>query len=213
MPTNPDRPYGKINLLSRKKRDQKNVAFLNKKLEEGGSHTFEKKSNKPMEVVKGTFIAKRGTKVSGGSKTEFKKDPSTTETKTVVTPGKVTKSYEPADVRTGSPKYGKESLTKPTPQFIKDAQAEKKDIVTKNNLDYRAGYTKETKSPDQVSTTTKLVPGKISIVKKKEVNVSEPKPAPARNSGGIKLMKRRADTVPWLTGKKANLKKEAGHGR
>lgn len=212
MPNNPDRPYGKINLLSRKKKDQKNVAFLNKKIETGGTHSFEKKSNKPMEVVKGTFIAKRGTKVSGGSKTVTSVSPAKSENTISAKSSGLKTGYEPADVRTGDKKYGKESATNPTPQFVKDAQAKRQTIVEKDGLKYRAGNMTVDKGPTEFSASTKVTPGKISMIKKKELNVSAPKPAPARNSSGITLMKRKADTVPWLKGKGANQKKESGHG-
>lgn len=76
-----------------------------------------------------------------------------------VTPGKTTKAYKPADERTGDPAYGKESKTKPTPQFVKDAQAKKQDIVEKGGLKYRAGYTSTKTEPNTAKATTSFKPG------------------------------------------------------
>lgn len=72
--------------------------------------------------------------------------------------GKETRKYTPKDERTGSAAYGKESKTKPTPGFVKKAQAAKVDIVHKNGLPYRAGHTKTTKAPDKVGYKIKVTP-------------------------------------------------------
>lgn len=63
-----------------------------------------------------------------------KSDPGPTVVRT-----KTTKTYTPDDVRTGAKEYGKESSTKPTPEFIRKAQSEGKQIVKKDGLPFRAG--------------------------------------------------------------------------
>jgi hypothetical protein len=72
--------------------------------------------------------------------------------------GKETKSYTPVDVRTGHPAYGKESSSKPTPKFIKTAQAAKQDVVVKNGLPYKAGTTETKKAPDKINYKIKVTP-------------------------------------------------------
>lgn len=72
--------------------------------------------------------------------------------------GKETRSYAPADVRTGHKEYGKESATKPTPDFVKKAQSAKQDIVYKNGIPYRAGHKTVTKEPDKISVKIRVNP-------------------------------------------------------
>lgn len=72
--------------------------------------------------------------------------------------GKETRKYTPQDVRTKHKAYGKESDTKPTPDFIKRAQSAQQETVTRNGLVYRAGEKKVTKEPDKIDTHIKVTP-------------------------------------------------------
>ena len=73
--------------------------------------------------------------------------------------GKETKTYTSARSFTGNPAYGKDNPSKPDPEFVEKARAEKKDIAyDKAGKPYRAGYTETKKEPDQVSTKIKVVP-------------------------------------------------------
>lgn len=112
---------------------------------------------------------------------------------------KTTKSYNPEDARTGAPSYGKESATKPAPEFIKKAQAEKKDIVNKDGKAFRSGRTSfehdyamsvNMEKPDVKS--LKVPEKSFSVIKKEKV-------APARNSGKVPV--RKMERVNYLQGK------------
>lgn len=193
------KPYSKINLLSRKEKDKRNMEFMKDRVSEGKSYSFIKKSNKPMELPSGKVATRRGTQISGTSTTVIKKEPTVSQPPHMtIHRGKTTKTYEPADVRTGHKAYGKESSTKPTPEFIKKAQSEKKDIVHKNGLPYRAGYTKTHTEPDRVTSTISHSPGKLSM-EKKEVYKSQAPVASSGNSGS--LPKRKMPRVEWLRNK------------
>jgi hypothetical protein len=70
-----------------------------------------------------------------------------------------TSSYKPTDVRTGHSAYGKESMTKPTPEFIKKAQRSGVETVVGKGgsdgvkgLTYAAGT--RTSTPDKINVST-----------------------------------------------------------
>lgn len=94
-----------------------------------------------------------------------------TEVNIRINRGETTKSYKTGDERTGAKEYGKESKTKPTPSFVKEAQAKGREIVTKNGLRYRAGYRTDTKKPDTTNTTIKVTPEIKTVPMKKQVPV------------------------------------------
>ena len=121
--------------------------------------------------------------------------------------GRTKKTYKPADVRTGDPRYGKESMTKDTPDFVKRAQAAKQDIVHHEGKPYRAGHTSVSTDPLKV---------KIRISTKPDIRMHQTVPdtsTPAseiRQKGG-KAKKRRLPHVDYLEKVKRNKRTEAGN--
>lgn len=200
MPTDPKRPYPKFNLLSRKKKDEKNLDAMKKAMSSGGSYSFIKKSKKPLEVAPGKVATKRGSEVKGSSKTTSKFSGPPAKVTSGVAIGKTTKDYTPADVRTGHAAYGKESKTKPTPQFVKDAQAKKQDIVHKGGKPYRAGFTTIKKEPDQFKMSVKTTMPKLERKTTETVTVKNPKP---KGSRGESFPKRKIPRVEFLRNKDA----------
>lgn len=65
--------------------------------------------------------------------------------------GQSKRSFKAADERTGAASYGKESMTKSTPEFVKTAQKAGVDVAEHEGRPYRAGYTSITKEPDKFS--------------------------------------------------------------
>jgi hypothetical protein len=120
------------------------------------------------------------------------------------------RKFIPEDVRTGDTKYGSESNTKPTPEFIKDAQAKEKQLVTKDGKQYRAGrYEYEDEFRFKVNPTKpdvkaiKMVgktpaPSPASKVKPTPI----PRVAPSSNKSKSKLPKRFMPRVDYLQGQK-----------
>jgi hypothetical protein len=94
--------------------------------------------------------------------------------------GETKKTYAAQDVRTGHKEYGKESKTKPTPQFIKDAQDKKKEIVIKNGKPYRAGTSTEKHEGPRLATKMNITPD-IRPVKMSTKTV----PVKAKTSGKL----------------------------
>ena len=124
--------------------------------------------------------------------------------------GKRTKTYVPADVRTGHTEYGKESKTKPTPGFVKEAQAQKKDIVVKDGKPYRAGHTQHMKQPDKIGIKIKVTPDirPVKMTHHTEEDQTKGKEKMKQNFG--KGPKRRLERVKWLKGR--NKRTESGFG-
>lgn len=115
--------------------------------------------------------------------------------------------YRKEDVRTGDPRYGKESATKPTPDFIKKAQAAKVDVVHRDGKPYRAGHSETTKNPDK----------HIKIKIKPDLRMVKKTPIATPGVGGNKKeqsfgpnKKRRLERVEWLKGR--NKRTESGYG-
>jgi hypothetical protein len=172
-----------------------------------------------------------------------KTDPKKKKTTTVTTPGKTTEvtikkatpavptpggqTYKKADERTGAPSYGKESKTKPTPDFVKSAQDKKQTIVEKDGKKYRAGEHTELKVARQGTPSPSIkvkltgLPTTKTVVTGKEVKGDEKKVVRKikRGSGNTRKMGR----VNYLQGQnpgklsgfegKRRGKKESGHGR
>lgn len=117
---------------------------------------------------------------------------------------KTTKTYTAEDARTGDKSYGRESLTKPTPGFVKQAQSEGKDIVKKDGKNFRAGrtdYSHDYKlnvpvsKPDVKALKVTPTPTKsFSVIKKDKV-------APAQKFG--KIPTRKMERVDYLRNKDA----------
>lgn len=124
--------------------------------------------------------------------------------------GKHKKSFQKADVRTGDPSYGKESLTKATPEFISKAQKSGVDVVHHEGKAYRAGYETIHKTPDSHSVE---IDSKPSIPKRApsqmEVMQTRQSTDNIRQKSGTPT-KRRLPRVEWLKGR--NKKTEAGYG-
>jgi hypothetical protein len=117
------------------------------------------------------------------------------KTKTETTPGKTTevtikaatpasttpgsKSYVKSDERTGAPSYGKESKTKPTPDFVKKAQEKGQNFAEQDGKKYRAGSAGPGKIARDIAAkpaikvklpslpTTREVPVKEAVAKRK----------------------------------------------
>lgn len=97
-------------------------------------------------------------------------------------------TYKPVDVRTGKAEYGKESATKPTPEFIKKAQSGRVDTIVgkggsqgKEGLSYAAGV--RTTTPDKVTssfTPPRLRFEKSAPAKQASVRVSTNKSKPGK---------------------------------
>lgn len=125
--------------------------------------------------------------------------------------GKTKKTFKAADVRTGHAEYGAESKTKPTPDFVKKAQAAQVDVIHRDGKPYRAGHTTEHKESDTHATRLDHTP---TIPKRAKSNYETMKTqqstAEIRQKSGSP-MKRRLPRVEWLSGK--NKKTEAGYGR
>jgi hypothetical protein len=101
--------------------------------------------------------------------------------------GKTTREYTPADVRTGDKRYGPESKTKPTPAFVKEAQAKKKDIVMKGGKPYRAGYTEVKEDAPKFSSKIKVTPD-VRPVKTTTTTVTKEKKASGKSGSKLKPM-------------------------
>lgn len=123
--------------------------------------------------------------------------------------GKETRKYTPADVRTGSAAYGKESKTKPTPGFVKKAQDAKVDVVHKNGLPYRAGHTETKKAPDKIGYKIKVTPDIRPV--KTTVTTENTTKAQTPKSKKIKLKARRM--VAGGSDKKDNPANKVGIGK
>lgn len=124
--------------------------------------------------------------------------------------GATKKTYTKKDVRTGDPNYGKESKTKPTPEFVKKAQRAGADHAEKNGKSYAAGETKHVKKPDHHSVRIKITP----VLKMHQIHGTTVKETGA---GKDKIKqnfgqgpKRRMERVKWLKGR--NKRTEAGYG-
>jgi hypothetical protein len=124
--------------------------------------------------------------------------------------GNTKKSYTKKDVRSGDPNYGKESKSKPTPEFVKKAQRAGVDTAEKNGKAYAAGETKSTKTSDQHKVRIKVTP----VMKMHQIHGHTVKDQPAAksniNQNFGKGPKRRLERVKWLKGR--NKKTEAGYG-
>lgn len=120
--------------------------------------------------------------------------------------GKTTKTYTPADIRTGDERYGKEG-SGDTPDFIKRGQAAKQDIVHHNDKPYRAGYTQESKTPDKVKIKVRSIP---DIKMHKHIQNTGTPASEIRANGG-NAGKRRLEHVPYLEKLKRNKRTEAGN--
>lgn len=121
--------------------------------------------------------------------------------------GKTKKTYTPTDIRTGDSRYGKESASKATPDFVKKAQSAKQDIVHHKNKPYRAGTTTEESTPAKVKIRIKSTP---AIHMHKQVPVTGTPAAEIRQKGGS-AKKRRLPHVPYLEKVKRNKRTEAGN--
>jgi hypothetical protein len=101
-------------------------------------------------------------------------------------------TYTPEDVRSGSKKYGAESSTKPTPEFIKKAQSEGKPIVKKDGLNYRAGR-KEYEHEYSLTTETPkptLKGFKVTQTKPKATPIRKTAPAQQFGKEPVRKMER-----------------------
>ena len=123
-----------------------------------------KKPKKKTTTVVGLSVAKRDQGAQQGT----------------MTPGKEKKIFVKADVRTGDKRYGAESKTKPTPDFVKKAQNAKVDVATKGGKDYRAGYTTTQKEPAKFASVTKLPKVKAKLVVKTNVESDDTKKAKSK---------------------------------
>jgi hypothetical protein len=124
--------------------------------------------------------------------------------------GGETRTYTKSDVRTGDKAYGKESSTKPTPEFIKKAQAAKVDIVHKDGLSYRAGHTKTEKKKDTHHVKIKLTPHLKMVKSVPHTGSSTTKGMDEIRQKSGSGPKRRMERVNWLKGR--NKRTESGHG-
>lgn len=148
---------------------------------------------KPMKIIM-TKVGKAPDRSKDGVELGFKK-------------GKETRTYEKKDVRTGDPRYGKESMEKDTPGFVKEAQGKKQDIAYKDGKPFRAGTTTVLKEPDKFTTTVKVTPD-IRPIKIKMSSSSG-----LKGEGKVKVKtampkKRLPPTVSWLKQQKRH---ERGH--
>lgn len=123
--------------------------------------------------------------------------------------GKTQTSFKPADVRTGDPAYGKESASKPTPDFVKKAQNAGVDVVHKDGLSYRAGHSTTTKEADTHSTKIHDTPSIPQRAKGKYETMKTQQSTAAIRQKSSPGPKRRLPRVDWLKGK--NKKTESGH--
>lgn len=214
------KPFRKFNFLSRKKKDELNLAHMKSEAAAGRDYAFVKKSNKPMDVG-GKIATKRGTVVlSDVSREPLKIKKPSVSFEMRLTAGKTNRKYEPVDVRTGHVAYGPESLTKPVPEFIKEARAKKKDIVYKGGLPYRAGEWVETRTPDISGSSMKFTKADIKPASSSvRVKVMPSSVAKLSEDDGTRK-KRRMYRVPWLnprstqehiTPERRRKKKEAGY--
>jgi hypothetical protein len=121
--------------------------------------------------------------------------------------GKTKKTYTPADIRTGDERYGKESASKATPDFVKKAQGAKQDIVHHKDKPYRAGHTTETSTPAKVKIKVRSTP---SIHMHKTVPDNSKTAAEIRAKGG-NAGKRKLPHVDYLEKLKRNKRTEAGN--
>lgn len=188
--------YSRINLLSRENKDKIALSTAEKNAGAGmGPQSVIIKSNKS-EHPKGSKVT--FTKISKTSKDKTTKAVDYAKPNIVI--GKIAKTgYQKADnryVAEGAKSYGKESLSKETPGFVKDAQAKEKDIVMKDGKPFRAGYTTFKKEDDKVSFGKKDV--KIPGITTSEVNVGVKKNAdvPTRMKGDVQTTK--GGKVSWL---------------
>lgn len=132
------------------------------------------------------------------------------KTKTVTTTGKTTEvtikkatpatptaggqTYKKADERTGAPSYGKESKTKPTPDFVKAAQDKKQTIVEKGGKKFRAGEHTELKVGRQGTPSPSIKVKLPGMVTTKEVPV-----VAAKNSGKRKIKRLKPMSMTYGT--------------
>lgn len=123
--------------------------------------------------------------------------------------GKETRKYTPKDERTGSPAYGKESKTKPTPGFVKKAQEAKVDIVHKNGLPYRAGHTETKKAPDKIGYKIKVTPDIRPVKMTVTTESSSKAQTPKNKSAKLKPMR----MVAGGSDKKDNPANKVGVGK
>jgi hypothetical protein len=123
--------------------------------------------------------------------------------------GATKKVYVKKDVRTGDPNYGKESKTKPTPDFVKKAQRAGVDNAEKGGKSYAAGESKHTKTPDKHRVHVKVTPiMNMHVPHGKHKETGKGMDQIRQESGPSK--KRRLERVQWLAGR--NKRTEAGHG-
>lgn len=197
-------PYRKINFLSRKKKDELNLQKLKSEAEQGREYGFIKKSKKPTEVEPGKVAKTRGSVVkSTVVNTPSKINPPHGSFEMRLTAGKTNMKYEPMDVRTGHKEYGPESLTKATPDFIKKAQSERKEIVYKKDLPYRAGEWKKTTTPDKLSSSLSFTKGTVSPGKTvAKIDVTNPSVSSLSKSNSKGPM-RKLPRVEWLNKKES----------
>jgi hypothetical protein len=123
--------------------------------------------------------------------------------------GATKKTYIRKDVRTGDPNYGKESKTKPTPEFVQKAQRAGVDTAEKNGKSYAAGETKSVKTPDKHQVKIKVTPEfrmHVPHGKSKESGAGKNQ-IDQKFAGGPK---RRLERVAWLKGR--NKRTESGFG-
>ncbi len=122
--------------------------------------------------------------------------------------GAVKKTFQKQDVRTGDPNYGKESATKPTPEFVKKAQSAGAEHAEREGKSYAAGKATHVKNPD-THIKIKIHP-EMKMVVRKPSTASETgagkEDIHQKNSPGPK---RRLERVAWLKGR--NKRTEAGH--
>lgn len=124
--------------------------------------------------------------------------------------GSTKKVYVKKDVRTGDPSYGKESKSKPTPEFVKKAQRAGAETAEKNGKPYAAGESAHTKKADKHSVRVKVTP-------ELRMHVPHAKNPSETGAGKDKIKqsfgqgpKRRMERVKWLKGR--NKRTEAGFG-
>jgi hypothetical protein len=207
MPHN-DKPYRKINFLSRKAKDKRNIQFMKKRMDEGGSSSFVKKSNVPMEVSKGKYASKRGSTVSGSTKKVVTIEPSKMTVTTERKPGKYVAGDFQGKVhdRPTTMELGRSMKENPMKtQMRMDAQKRRQISYSVNGKSEYSGR----KAPDVMTTKSSFTPGKMGTSTKKQVSVVSPQQGGIVQHSG-KGPKRRLPRVKWLKGR--NPRTESGYG-
>lgn len=124
--------------------------------------------------------------------------------------GKTKRSYTPASAETGHPAYGPVGSGRKVESMLSKARGAGQDIAyDADKKPYRAGYTKETKEPDQhsyeIPVSKPKMEGKLSVTPTTPKQSAES----IRQKSGTP-MKRRLPRVDWLKGK--NKRTESGYG-